>query len=211
MTLWDAMSLDWISKYGKATDVENQGTDFYEAWYKMVELKPPKNFLGRILWSLGILAQAFISTFTFPVALATFMQEETVQAIGMGAYLLSTGKQWDALDKYLDVYKAVIDGGATAATNMAALQPIVGGAVLKYMSAASMQYAALRDLTDAKIQEQMEEDEEERRKQQEKAHLGDLQLLSSPTNAEIWLDGENTEKLTPETLKDLEAGEHTIE
>lgn len=202
---------EWTQFLAKAGEISSRGHSFYEAWYRMAELKPPKNIIGRILWSLGILCQLAISLVTFPAALAVFLQEEGVQAAGMGAYLLAAGKQWDALDQYLDIYKAVLDGNTTAANNLATLQPIVGGSVIAYMGAAYLQYTALRNLTDIKLREQIEKDEEERRRQQEKAHLGDLQLLSSPTNAEIWLDGVNTEKLTPETLKDLEAGEHVIE
>jgi len=40
--------------------------------------------------------------------------------------------------------------------------------------------------------------------------LGGIYLTSNPAGAEIWLDGANTLKVTPDTVKNVEAGVHNV-
>lgn len=40
--------------------------------------------------------------------------------------------------------------------------------------------------------------------------LATLRILSAPTNAQIWVDGEDTGMLTPETFKDMPPGEYHV-
>jgi len=40
--------------------------------------------------------------------------------------------------------------------------------------------------------------------------LGGIYLTSNPAGAEIWLDGVNTLKVTPDTVKNIEAGVHNV-
>ena len=42
------------------------------------------------------------------------------------------------------------------------------------------------------------------------ATTGAIYLRSDPSYAEIWINGENTETLTPETIQDLDPGTYTI-
>ena len=39
---------------------------------------------------------------------------------------------------------------------------------------------------------------------------GNLAVVSSPAGAQIWVDGTNTNKVTPDTVKDLSAGNHAL-
>ena len=187
------------------------GPKLYDTWTQLAYKKPPGNILGQILWFFGVMGQIMISLFTFPAAMASFLMEESIQTAGMGAYMLATAKMWDKLDEYLDLYYAQIIGAETATKTMASINPTTGGAVLMYIQAAKKSYYAFRDITQKKIQEQIEKDRETREKLLEQSKYGILRITSSPSNAEIWIDGENTELLTPETLKKIPVGHHIIE
>ena len=187
------------------------GTGMFNIWTKLAYQEPPKDIWGRILWTGGVLGQLFISLFTFPAALGSFLLEEAVQTYGMGAYMLATGKQWELLDKYLDGQAVFIDNATIAAKTLATVSPITGGAVILYMQAAEDSWGAFKARAQVEVFKQAETDEATRNRLLEEATLGTVHLSSSPSSAEIWLDGVNTEKLTPETLKKLAAGTHTFE
>ncbi len=187
------------------------GKDKQYTWTQLAYQDPPERLPDRILWTVGVALQMILSVLTFPATIAAFLLEESVQSAGMGAYILSSSRYYDLLDAYLPIYKSFIDGAETGAKGLAYMSPICGGAVMVYMSAAQMSHDAFRAMTDRKLIEQMEKDEELRRKLLDDATFGTLRLSSVPSQAEIWIDGKNTELLTPETFKQLEEREYNIE
>ena len=191
-------------------ELVKHGEGLYGSWAKLAFQKPPKDILGRILWSFGIIGQLIVSIFTFPAALGAFLLEEAVQSYGMGAYMLSTAKAYDMLSTYLDGYKNFIDAAETGAKTLATLSPITGGAVLTYMHAAKKQADAFEWANDKRLLEQAEKDEALRQKLLDEATYGQLRLSSTPSQAEIWINDVNTELLTPETFKDMLAGSYDI-
>ena len=40
--------------------------------------------------------------------------------------------------------------------------------------------------------------------------IGDISITSNPAGAEIWIDGSNTGKITPDTIKDASIGPHSF-
>lgn len=191
-------------------ELVKHGEGLYGSWTKLAFQKPPKDILGRILWSFGIIGQLIISIFTFPAALGAFLLEEAVQSYGMGAYMLSTAKAYDMLSIYLDGYKNFIDAAETGAKTLATLSPITGGAVLTYMHAAKKQADAFEWANDLNLLRQAEKDEALRLKLIEAQKYGKLRLQSSPSQASIFMNGVDTELLTPETFPQLEAGTYTF-
>jgi len=183
----------------------------YDTWIHYATKKPPKDLFGKIIYFFGLIGQMVLSLLTFPAGMAAFLIEEATQAMGMGAYMLVQGRLWEELEDYLEKFKDTITAGKTTVEGLAVINPITGATVLNYLSMAEYQYNAMKALVEKKLQEKAEKDEETRKKLMEAQKYGSLQLLSQPTNAEIWIDGENTEKLTPETFKNLEVGEHVIE
>ena len=196
---------------GRAYALVEHGIGLYNTWTKLAFSEPPKDIIGRIIWTLGVLGQLILSAFTFPAAIASFLMEESVQTAGMGAYMLATAKRWDLLDEYLPLYLSHIIGAETATKTLASINPISGGAVIAYMQAAELSWNAFRKITDTKLLEQAEKDRKTREMLLEQQKYGELRLTSVPSQAEIWIDGENTELLTPETFKKIPAGHHVIE
>ena len=191
--------------------VAEHGQGMYSAWVGLAYQEPPDNFFGRLLWTAGVLGQLIVSTLTFPAAIGSFLMEESVQSYGMGAYMLASSGYYDLLDIYLSEYATFIGTINTAVKSLATVNPIAGGAVIIYIEAAKQSYNAFRDIADRKLIEQAEKDEKLRLKMLQEATKGTIHVSSSPTNAEIWLDGVNTEQLTPETLKLIDDGVHTFE
>ena len=195
----------------KSNDLIKAGTDLHQSWTDLSLIEPPKDMLGRILWSFGVLGQLILSLFTFPAALGAFLLEEAVQSMSMGAFMLHQSKAYDTLDVYLDLYQEFINGAYVGSKNLATLSPITGGAVIMYMQAAQLQWNAMRIATDHNLIKQAEQEEELRQKLLESQIYGDLRLTSTPSEAEIWINGENTELLTPETFKDMEEGAYDFQ
>lgn len=191
-------------------ETTDAGVDLYDAWVGLAYQKPPEDIFGKIFWFAGVLSQLVISLFTFPAALGAFLLEESVQTAGMGAYMLSTARDYESLDLYLDTYKTLIEGAEYGATDLALINPITGGAVIIYMEAAKMSHAAFRQMTDIQLLRQAETDEKLRQKLLDDLTYGVLRISSSPGLAEIWIDGVNTELLTSETFKRMEAGPYVI-
>lgn len=196
---------------GAVNEIIKHGTGMVETWSNLAYEPPPEDLIGRILWSLGVLGQLVISFFTFPAGLAAFMLEEAVQGYGMGSYMLYTAGEYEILQDYLAGQKAFIDGAEIGTINVATLSPIIGGAVLLYMEAAKMNTAAFEAAAAAQIAKQAEKDEKLREKELDKMNFGEVRLTTLPTGAEIWIDGVNTELLTPETLKKLPVGPTVFE
>ena len=187
------------------------GEGLYDTWLNLAVQEPPDDILGRIVWTAGVISQLIIAFFTFPAALGCFLLEEAVQSYGMGAFILSSGDQWENLNYYLVGYGDFIDHAEIAAKTLGGVAPITGGPVLMYMEAAKMGHGAFKAVAEAEILKKIEKDEAARIKAFEKANYGDLRLTTTPTRAEIWIDGENTLKLTPETITGLEKGNHEME
>ena len=187
------------------------GGGLFDTWTQLAYQPPPTDIWGRLLWSIGVMGQLIISLFTFPAALGAFLLEEAVQTYGMGAYMLSTGKQWGLLDTYLKGQEAFIDGATIGAKSLAAVSPITGGAVILYMQGATASLDAFKARAQMEIYKQAETDEALRQQLLDNTKYGTITLASTPSQAEIWLDGVNTERLTSETFNKLERGVHTFE
>jgi endonuclease YncB( thermonuclease family) len=200
-----------FAKMAKSGFLMEHGEGLHRTWVELAYQEPPQDLLGRILWSAGVLGQLVISLFTFSAALACFLLEEAVQSYGMGAYMLSTADAYEELDQYLNGYDAFIDGAETGALSLATLSPMTGGAVVLYMEAAKQGAAAFRHVAQKGLLEKAAYDKKTRHALMLKNKYGELRLSSRPSNAEIWLNGENLEVLTPETLEYLPAGTHEIE
>lgn len=189
----------------------DDGEGLADTWTSLAFQEPPDDFFGRILWSLGLIGQLIISFFTFPAALALFLLEEAMQTYGMGAYMLQTAGEYEESRDYLENYLKFINACYTGAKTLALLSPITGGAVLMYTEAAKVSQDAFVKANEANLLKQAEKDERIRQRLVDDAYYGKLILRSTPSNAEIWLNGENTELLTPETFKRIEQKEYLIE
>lgn len=191
-------------------EIIKHGIGLHDEWTGLAYHKPPEDILGRILWTGGVLGQLVISLFTFPAALGCFLLEEAVQSYGMGAYILYSSRYYDLLDNYLEGYQEFVEGADISAISLATISPITGGAVIQYMSAAKSSYLAFRTLTDRKLLEMIAEEAQIGEKVDWLATHGILRLQSSPSSAQIFMNGEDTELVTPETFKDLDAGTYTF-
>ena len=205
------MGGSWIANAMRGLEITGEGADIFEVWTDLSTQPPPEDLIGRILWSLGVLGQLVLSLFTFPAGLAAFMLEEAVQSFGMGSYMLYTAGEYELLQEYLVEQKAFIDAATIGAKNVATVSPIIGGAVIIYMEAAKMNTAAFQQAAAAQIAKQAEKDKKTRDDELDRMNFGEVRLTTSPTNAEIWINGGNTELLTPETLKKLPVGPTVFE
>lgn len=191
-------------------EVNAAGEGLFETWRDLAYQKPPDDIIGKTVWFFGVIGQMIMSAMMFPASLGAFLTEETVQAAGMGAYILSSSRNYDLLLEYLPQYQGIIEVSRTAAINMTLLSPIVGSAALQYMDSAALSWMAFLKMGSRKLLEQAEKDEELRQKLMDEQKYGDLYLMSSPGQAEIWIDGVNTELLTPQTFKNMEGGAYDI-
>ena len=202
---------------GKQLDIEineaiiEHGVGMIDVWSRLAYEEPPEDFWGRLLWTAGIMGQLFISRFTFPAAIGLFLLEEAVQTYGMGAYMLATGDQWELADNYLDGQKLFIENATIAAKSLAVVSPVTGGSVLIYMDAAMDSWGAFKARAEIELQKALSKEENRTRIEDEATKYGTTNLRSSPSGAEIWINGENTELLTPETFKKMEKGDYIIE
>jgi len=189
----------------------DHGAGMLETWRTLALEKPPDDIIGKAIWFFGVIGQMILSIATFPATLSCFLMEEMVQTAGMGAYILSSSRYYDLLDTYLPLYLDVIESARVTTTDLSIFSPIVGGTVLKYIDASTLSYNAFRSMADRKVVEQLEKESDVARKVAEEQKYGTLRLYSVPSQAEIWIDGINTELITPQTFKNMEAGEYTIE
>jgi len=211
---WDG----WMEsrKEGKELDAEinkeiiEHGTGLYDTWITFAFKEPPKDFIGRIIWTIGLWGQMVLSIATFPAALGAFLLEESVQTYGMGAYMLSTAGAYEVLDDYLVGQDKFIDATRVGAKTLAGLSPVTGGAVLIYLDAAKESTMAFRVATEYRLLKELENEDYRKKLEEEALKYGTLNLRSTPSSAEIWIDGINTEFLTPETFKRLTVGAYVI-
>lgn len=207
---WGGEPLVIPSNLMHGRDLMLHGGKLIETWENLAFEKPPDDVIGQILWFFGTLGQIALSIMFFPATLSQFLMEESMQSAGMGAYILSSARQYDLLDEYLPLYLAMIESGYLAAKDLSVFSPMVGGAVIIYSEAAKMSYLAFRNVTDRQILKQAEKDETLRKKLLEDTKYGQLRLTSIPSQADIYIDDVNTELLTPETFKKMEEGIHLI-
>jgi len=211
---WD----DWMKsrEKGKKLDEDinieliKHGEGLFETWVGLAFQDPPEDFLGRVIWTIGLWGQMTLSIATFPAALAAFLLEESVQTYGMGAYMLFTGKQWELLDTYLVGQKAFIDASKVGAKTLAGLSPVTGGAVLLYLDAAMDSWGAFKARAEIELVKALEAEENRKLLEAEATLYGTLNIRSSPSGAEIWINGEYMDLLTPETFKRLDVGPYVI-
>lgn len=194
-----------------ANELTKHGEGLFNTWANLAYQEPPADLIGRILWSAGVFSQMLISAITFPAALGAFLLEEAIQSFGMGAYILSQARHWWALEPYLERYKDFIDSVEISVKNVATFNPVTGGSVLIYVEAARASQSAFMSATMKRLLEAAMKDEESRKKLFEEQNYGSVRLTSSPSGAEIWMNGINTEKLTPETFKMIPEGDAVIE
>lgn len=200
----------WPPAVQEGSLVAEHGEGLFDAWTKMAFLEPPDDILGRILWSAGVLGQLILSSSTFPAAIGAFLLEEAVQSYGMGAYMLSTAKEYEVLETYLESFGSFIDELQVAVKTMATMNPIAGGAVMIYCNAAVAQHGAFTAANNKNLLVKAETDEALRKKLEDQAKYATLRLQSSPTGASISRDGVDLELTTPETFKNMDAGTYAF-
>jgi endonuclease YncB( thermonuclease family) len=187
------------------------GANITNHWIQLTQEPPPDDFLGKLSWYAGIGAQLIISVFTFPVGLAGFILEETLQTWSFSAYILWSAKDYEALQNHIVNWKQQIELSRGIRDNLGVASPIIFGAVTAYIQASAVSAVQFQYAAEKKILEQAEQDEELRQRILYDATYGQLRISSTPSLAEIWLEGVNTEKLTPETFKGLEERSYDIE
>lgn len=195
----------------KAKLMTNAGKNLNDHWINLAYEKPPDDLLGKIGWYAGIGAQLIISMATFPVGLAGFILEETLQSWGFSAYMLQQARQYEALQSHVINWKDAIDMARWVRDDIGAVSPIIFGSVTEFILAAAVSAEVMSRVADAQLAKQAETDEKAREKELERMLYAELRLSSSPSQAEIWFDGVNTELLTPETFKTIEPGPHVFE
>lgn len=191
-------------------DLLVHGTGLYDTWINLAFQDPPDDFIGRIIWAIGLWGQMTLSIATFPAALAAFLLEESVQTYGMGAYMLATGKQWELLDTYLEGQKVFIEASEVGARTLAGLSPVTGGAVILYLQAAMDSWGAFKARSEMELAKALSAEENRQKLADEALKYGTLAIRSSPSSAEIYIDEEYMDLLTPETFKRLDVGDHVI-
>jgi len=187
------------------------GANITDHWINLTQEPPPSDLLGKISWYAGVGAQLIISLFTFPVGLAGFILEETLQTWGFSAYIMWSAGDYEGLQNHLVTWKQQIEASRNIRDNLGAISPIIFGAVTDFIQASAVSNAQFYYMAERKILEQAQKDEDLRQKLLYDATYGQLRLNSTPALAEIWIDGVNTEKLTPETFKGLEERSYDIE
>jgi endonuclease YncB( thermonuclease family) len=220
------------TKQDLASQIIGHGIGLTDTWTGLAYQKEPEDLIGKITWWAGVISQLIISTITFPAAIASFLLEESAQSGGMGAYMLYTSKAWTPLSSYIKVYQNALNGFSSAAANLALVNPIAGGAVIIYMEQAKLSsyameeamLAALRkDARNLSIPNYMQysaselvnfieiaESEKASKEITEAQTYGTLAVKSTPTFADIYLDGASTGVQTPETFKMMSAGSHEV-
>lgn len=189
----------------------DHGAGMLETWRTLALKPPPDDIIGKAIWFFGVIGQMIMSIATFPASLGCFLMEEMVQTAGMGAYILSSARYYDLLTDYLPLYRDVIETAKTTTLDLALFSPIVGGTVLQYIDAATLSYNAFDAMARRKLVEQAETDEELRLKLEAEQKYGIININSTPSLAEIWIDDVNTELLTPQTFKNMEAKDYIFE
>jgi endonuclease YncB( thermonuclease family) len=220
-SIYDLLNMIWPKEEAKKT-----------IWSDVLGKKVPDDLAGKIDYYVCLTTQMVVSSFTESAGMAAFLLEESVQAVGMGAYLLYVAKDWETLDTYLGIYNTILSGSSNACVGLATLNPIIGGASLIYMSSATEAYNGLLKAVEAQVKTQarglgIKIEETDTTKdlllkikiaEAEKIAdailkaqtMGTLALKSVPSNADIYMDGKSLGLQTPETFKELAEGPHDV-
>ena len=129
------------------------------------------------------------------VSFMMFIEEEGIQIRGFGIMSLMREDLVDEVETQLNALEDQVDNLETFADSWGWMAPYMKPTYLNYVQAARDQIDAWRAWVAAKKAER------------DKAII---RIVSSPTNAEIYIDGSNTNLLTPHTFDNLEPGDHTI-
>lgn len=212
---WDRY-MSWRDKNLEQSDKDmanllEHGLGMHETWTTFMYEEPPEDMVGKIIYYAGFFSQILISVYTAIVGLPLFLLEETVQSAGMGSYLLLMSKDYDAAETYMTTFYNILDTSEMAAKAMATINPLTGGAVLKYMTAARASGAAIEGAIAAGQLKTAETDFKAAQKLIQDAEYGSLRVHSGPDEAEIWFNSVNLEILTPETIKNIPAGTYELD
>jgi len=129
------------------------------------------------------------------VSFMMFIEEEGIQIRGFGIMSLMREDLVDEVETQLNALEDQVDNLETFADSWGWMAPYMKPTYLNYVQAARDQIDAWRAWVAAK------------KADRDKAII---RIVSSPTNAEIYIDGSNTNVLTPHTFDDLAPGNHTI-
>jgi len=129
------------------------------------------------------------------VSFMMFIEEEGIQIRGFGIMSLMREDLVDEVETQVDALEDQVNNLETFADSWGWMAPYMQPTYLNYVQAARDQIDAWRAWVAAK------------KSARDRAVV---RIVSSPTNAEIYLDGHSTDSLTPHTFHDLVPGTHTI-
>ena len=200
----------WRDESLKERDLAEVGGDLLENWMTTAGRKAPDGIIEKVSYYAGLMAQLIISVFTFPIGLAGFMIEESLQAWGFAAFILWQAEDYQGVMDHVKIWKEQIDAARGIRDSIGAFSPIIFSAVTNFIKSSRYQAESMNAAALLKYVEKERYEEDRLQKAQEKANTMILRLVSSPADAEIWIDGENTGLLTPETLEFTSSGIRTI-
>ena len=204
--------IPWYKDEELKKDIQTDaGANIANHWINLTQEPPPEDLWGKISWYAGVGAQLIMSVFTFPIGLAGFILEETLQTWGFSGYILWSAKDYETLLNHTVTWEQQVEASRGIRDNLGSASPIIFGAVTAYIQASMVSLLQFRHAAEYKLLEQAEQDEDLRQQLLYDATYGQLRINSTPSLAEIWLEGVNTEKLTPETFKGLEERSYDIE
>ena len=195
----------------KANLMADAGGNIADHWINLTQEKPPDTLWEKISWYGGVGAQMIISFYTFPIGLSGFILEESLQSWGFAAYMLSQAREHQRLLDHIENWKDAIEVARNIRNELGAASPIIFGAVTSYIMASAVQAEQMKYVAERALLKEAEKDEKLREKELERMKYGEVRLSSSPSGAEIYINGVNTEKLTPETFKKLDVGPTVFE
>jgi len=156
----------------------------------MAEKKKPKAKGGYIL---DIVKMVFDIMQT--VSFMMFIEEESIQIRGFGIMSLIREGLVDEVTTQLNALEGQVNNLETFADSWGWMAPYTRKTYLSYVQAARDQIDAWRAwVVSVKAKEEK---------------YG-IRIVSSPTNAEIFIDGTMTQKITPQSFYDLSEGKHTF-
>ena len=217
---------------GESDFLVKHATGLMDTWETFAYRKEPDDLVGKIFYWAGTISQLVLNLITQPFGIAAFLLEESAQAIGMGGYILYSSKDWPVLAGYMPVWSDALETYEKVARSFAVLNPIGAGAVIIYLQAAKKSRAVMGQAMLTSVKNQcydlgikvpadanifdllnlidLTTAERAGEAIRQAQTLGTLALKSTPTNADIYVDGVATGLQTPETFKNLTAGSHEI-
>lgn len=146
----------------------------------------PVSLIGAVLTVSGFI------TFYY------FIHEEGMQTRQMGIYVLIKNKMWKEAQIQLTSLQEHLNDVMVVYSRIGEAVPKPYGTFGAYFRAVQDQIDTYNELIDKALVELPP------------ITTGRLRVLSSPTEAEIYIDGKYTELMTPETFKDIEKGTYRI-